>query len=211
MPMCFNLFSDLRELLLNNQTEIFRIIKLLFTELSWIHKVTYIDVEFIPIPIPEYTNDKSAFDVMILVEDKNGYKGLITIESKYTDLLGSNTSSNKKDRNKIKDDLIKNNKIFDPKLTELLIQKGYKQIHRNYLLTYIYAKKNKFKHFTNIVISPKDDKLSVKEIEDLKSHLLQKESTIMKISLEEIVERGLNCNNKSISSVMNKFKSRYLG
>ena len=65
MPMCFNLFADLRELLLTNQSEVSRIVKSLFKELNWIDKVTYIDVEFIPVPISDYTNDRSAFDAMI--------------------------------------------------------------------------------------------------------------------------------------------------
>jgi PD-(D/E)XK nuclease superfamily len=206
MPMCFNLFSNLRELLLTDEKEVSLIIKSMFKELKWVEKVTYIDVEFIPVPISNYTDDKTAFDAMILVEDNKGKKGLISIETKYTDLLGSNTSA----KASLKDEIIENNKIFDPKLITELKNTGYKQIHRNYLLTYIFAKKNRFKHFANIVISPKDDSLSIKEIEQLKLHLLQKEDTILKIPLEKIIERGINCENKSISTVMSKFKIRYL-
>jgi hypothetical protein len=91
------------------------------------------------------------------------------------------------------------------------LKNGYQQIHRNYLLTYIFAKKNNFKHFTNVVISPKEDLLSVKEIEHLKSHLLQKNETIMKIPLEYVVERAIACNKENINKVMNEFKCRYLG
>ena len=36
MPMCFNLFSDLRALLLTDPKEVSRIVKLLFNELTWI-------------------------------------------------------------------------------------------------------------------------------------------------------------------------------
>jgi hypothetical protein len=60
------------------------------------------------------------------------------------------------------------------------------------------------------VISPKDDKHSVEEIDNFKNHLLQDKNTIMKISLENIVERGQNCGNNLIEQVMNKFKERYL-
>ena len=189
MPMCFNLFADLRELLLTNQSEVSRIVKSLFKELNWIDKVTYIDVEFIPVPISDYTNDRSAFDAMILVEDSIGKKGLISIETKYTDLLGTNTASSVS----LKDNIIKNNKIFDADQINTLKEDGYPQVHRNYLLTYVYAKKNTFKHFANVVISPKDDKHSVEEIDNFKNHLLQDKNTIMKISLENIVERGQNC------------------
>ena len=206
MPMCFNLFSDLRKLLLTNQKEVTLAVKEMFKELSWIDKVTYIDVEFIPIPTSDYTDDKSAFDAMILVEDENGKKGLISIETKYTDLLGSNTSS----KASLKNEIINDYKIFDSQLINELEEKGYQQIHRNYLLTYMFAKKNKFKHFSNVIISPKEDSLSVKEIENLHSHLLQKKDTIMKIPLEDIIDRGSYSTNKIISSAMNKFKQRYL-
>ena len=65
-------------------------------------------------------------------------------ETKYTDLLGSNTSS----KASLKDDIITENKIFDAELVNTLKEKGYQQIHRNYLLTYMFAKKNNFKHFS---------------------------------------------------------------
>lgn len=205
MPMCFNLFSDLRTLLLTNQNAVSSIVKLLFPELEWLEKVTYIDVEFIPTPIADYINDKSAFDAMILAEDKDGKKGLISIETKYTDLLGSNTSSNSITKN----ELISSNKIFSKNLVEELKENGYKQIHRNYLLTYSFAKRNKFKHFSNVVISPSDDVLSVEEINELHDNLLLDKKTIFKIELETFVNRGIESNIQPISDVFKKFKKRY--
>src|SRR3989339_1207309 len=94
MPMCFNLFSDLRELLMNNKDEGTKVIKQLFQEIPWIETAHEIEVEFIPIPIADYTNDKSAFDAVIFAENRKGIKSLISIETKYTDLLGSNTAAN---------------------------------------------------------------------------------------------------------------------
>ncbi len=206
MPMCFNLFSDLRKLLLEEPKETSRIIKLLFKEIDWIDKVTYIDVEFIPVPISDYTNDKSAFDALILVEDAKGIKGLISIETKYTDLLGSNVAKN----SNLKNEIITKGKFFDETLIAELKNKGYKQIHRNYLLTYAYAKKNKFKNFVNVVISPEEDKLSINEISEMKSHMLKNKDSIAKISLEEFVIRGVNAGNKDFAVLMEKFQKRYL-
>ena len=206
MPMCFNLFADLRQMLLDNRNETSRIIKHLFQEINWIGKVNYIDVEFIPTPINEYTNDKSAFDAMLIVEDINGNKGLISIETKYTDLLGSNSSSDSKTKNEI---LLKE-KIYDNELTIFLAKNGYQQIHRNYLLTYIYAKKNKFKHFVNIVLSPSEDDISQNEIDTMKKHMMKNHDTILKISLEKFVDRGIKCDNKEVSKIMEDFNNRYL-
>jgi hypothetical protein len=206
MPMCFNLFSDLRKMLLTDNAEVTEIVKLLFKEIDWIDEVNYIDVEFIPTPIKEYTNDKSAFDAMILVEDKKGKKGLISIETKYTDLLGSNISKYSETKNKI----LRDGKFLDEELMVELKEKGYKQIHRNFLLTYAYAKKNKFSNFVNIVISPEEDKLSIKEINELKNHMIKYKNNIFKISLEVIVQRAKGGKNKDISELMEKFYKRYL-
>lgn len=206
MPMCFNLFSDLRKMLINNQEETTKIIKLMFKEIESIEEVLYIDVEFIPIPIMDYTNDKSAFDAMILYEDKKGKKGLISIETKYTDLLGSNSS---KDLD-VKNQILEKGNFFDKELIAELKEKGYKQIHRNFLLTYIYAIKNKCSNFVNIVISPEEDNLSVKEIDELKNHMLKYKDNIFKISLEEVVRRAMVSSNSKIGGLMKKFKKRYL-
>ncbi len=206
MPMCFNLFSDLRTLLLSEPYSASKIIKEMFQELDWIETVTYIDIEFIPRPITAYTNDKSAFDAMILVTDDQGYKGLISIETKYTDLLGSNTAKH----TQTKDLLISANKIVDASYQSYLLTNGYQQIHRNYLLTYSFAKKHGYKHFANVVISPKEDSLSVQEIEDFKKHLLLDRRTILKIPLETMVARAIETNDDQIVPVMEKFRERYI-
>jgi hypothetical protein len=206
MPMCFNLFSDLRKMLLTNEPEVSNIIKLMFKEIDWIYKVTYIDVEFIPTPIKDYTNDKSAFDAMILVEDTKGKKGLISIETKYTDLLGSNTSSD----SDIKNSILEKGKFFDEELINNLKTNGYKQVPRNFILTYAYAKKNKLSHFANVIISPKEDQLSIKEIVELKQHMTKYDNCIFKISLEEIVQRAKERKNQEIDFLMTNFYNRYL-
>lgn len=207
MPMCFNLFSDLRELLVTDSKRASVVIKRMFQEIGWIDTVTYIDVEFIPRPITNYTNDKSAFDALVLVKDRHGAKGLIAIETKYTDLLGSNTAKHTETKNR----LLESNSIFDTEYSNYLINSGYDQIHRNYLLAYSYAKKHGYKHFTNLIISPKEDTISVKELNELQQHLILDKSTIMKLDLESIVQRAITCNDGSISWVMEKFWGRYLG
>lgn len=206
MPMCFNLFSDIRHLLFDNPVECSLVVKSLFQELNWIDRVTYVAVEFIPTPLDRYTDDKSAFDAMILVVDENGEKGLISIETKYTDLLGSNSSS----RTKAKDDLIVESDLFDADTTANLIKNGYKQIHRNFLLTYKYAKVNKIKNWANVVISPSEDKRSAKEIENLKLSLKRHNGCIFKIDLEEFVIRGNSLQNERIQTIYSEIQKRYV-
>ena len=72
MPMCFNLFSELRELLISDKALCSEACKTLFKEINWISTVEYIGVEFIPTPIEQYTNDKTAFDAVLIVKDENG-------------------------------------------------------------------------------------------------------------------------------------------
>jgi hypothetical protein len=203
MPMCFNLFSDLRQLLIDDSKEASRIVKELFFEIPWIDEVRFIDIEFIPTPIENYTNDRSAFDAMIIVKDVEGKKGLISIETKYTDILGDNVSSNS-DK---KDELSK--RIFSKRLTEQLKNEGYKQIHRNFLLTYSYATNNHFKHFVNVIISPKEDVLSLNQISELRNEMIKNKDSLIKISLEDIVNRGINSKNEYFSNLMKEFENRY--
>lgn len=207
MPMCFNLFSDLRKLLENDRAEASRILKLMFREIGWIGTVTEIDVEHIPTPIEDYTGDKSAFDAMILVDTPDNRKGLISIETKYTDLLGSNTASS----SDIKDQLVSKGDFFNEELKRELRDKGYKQIHRNFLLTYAYARKHGCGYFVNVVISPEEDSASVREIEEMKLKMTRYAECIRKIGLKEFVGRGERCGNEEVEGVMEKFGKRYLG
>jgi len=206
MPMCFNLFSDLRKLLHENPAESSRIAKELFPEIPWIDLLLDVDVEFIPVPIADYTNDKSAFDAMLLVQDADGNRGLISIETKYTDILGGNTAKDSITKNA----LVEQGDFFDENLKAELRETGYKQIHRNFLLTYAYALKQGFSHFVNIVISPEEDHLSVAETDGLHQHMTKYQDRIFKIPLETVVERGINCNNADYSQIMSRFKERYI-
>ena len=206
MPMCFNLFSDLRKLLRENPEEASRIARELLKEIPWIERLHEVDVEFIPTPIKDYTNDKSAFDAMLIVEDKEGRKGLISIETKYTDILGGNASKDSATKNA----LVEQGDFFDEELRAELGRKGYLQIHRNFMLTYAYATKQDFYHFANVVISPEEDKLSEAEIDELRRHMTQYRDCILKVPLEAVVERGLQSGNDSYAEVMRRFRERYI-
>lgn len=206
MPMCFNLFSDLRELLITDKDSCSKLCKSLFKEINWIESVEYIGVEFIPIPIEQYTNDKTAFDAVFLVKDRDGKKGILSIETKYTDLLGSNSSKNTEK----KDELIENYKIFLPEAADSLKKNGYKQIYRNYLLTFAYARAHKYKNFCNIIISPSEDKISKNELIELKNCLTKNKNSIIKIDLEEFIDRGCSSNIGGIKSIYHKLKKRYI-
>ena len=206
MPMCFNLFSDLRVLLTSDSKAASDIVRQMFSEINWIDELTYVDVEFIPVPLADYTNDRTAFDAMLLVKDKNGRRGLISVETKYTDVLGENRSSDKR----VKDALITKHRIFDDGYRLQLKKTGFKQIHRNYLLTVAYAKAHKIPNYANIIVSPELDNLSSMEIDELNAHITTKRETLLRIPLEEVVSRGVKCGSRRFAGVMRKFRKRYI-
>ncbi|KAA3613616.1 MAG: hypothetical protein D8M58_17190 [Calditrichaeota bacterium] len=206
MPMAFNLFGLIRKFLEDQNPVATEIIKAAFPSIEWIDKVSFLDVEFIPRPIPNYTNDKSAFDVMILAKDGKGKEGIISIETKYTDLLGSNSSSQKEPD--IKKKLIKEERIFsDP----AYVPEKYSQLDRNFLLTLAYKKVHKLKYFEHVILSPKEDHHSHKEISAFKEILnTEFKNKIIKVDIEEFVERTNNCNSEEYEKLINKFYTRYL-
>jgi len=206
MPMCFNLFSDLRELLISDKASCSELCKSLFEEINWISSVEYIGVEFIPTPIEQYTNDKTAFDAVLIVKDAKGKKGILSIETKYTDLLGSNSSKNTDKKNEI----IEKYKLFSTETKTNLKKYGYKQIYRNYLLTFAFAKVNKYKNFCNIIISPSEDNLSKQELVELRNGLKKNKNSIIKIDLEEFVNRGISTNIEEMKIIFKELKKRYI-
>jgi len=203
MPMAFNLFGLIRKFLEDGNPAATDIIKIVFPDFKWVEKVTYLDVEFIPRPIGNYTNDKSAFDVMILAKDKKSNEGIISIETKYTDLLGSNSSSKRdlKDELVKKEDLVINRDVF---------KKGYSQLARNFLLTLAYKKVHKLKYFEHVVLSPQEDKHSLKEIEYFKTNLKKYHNYITKIDLENFVIRANESQSEEYRGLIKKFYIRYL-
>jgi len=193
-------------MLLSDEQECTRVIKTLFKEIKWIDSVKYIGVEFIPTPIEDYIDDKTAFDAIIITRSKSGKKGLISIETKYTDILGENSSA----RNEKKNRIIKKEALFSKGMTARLKSEGYKQIYRNFLLTYTYAKKNGFSNFCNVIISPWEDILSLQEMEELTASLVKHKDCVQKIDLEEFLERGICTGSAKLAGIYQTIKNRYI-
>ncbi len=203
MPMAFNLFGPLRRYIEDGNHDTTHIIKAVFPSLEWVDQVTYLDLEFIPKPSENYTNDKSAFDVMILAKDKKGQEGIISIETKYTDLLGKNSSSNRK----VKDDLAEKENLF---VDLSIFENGYSQLARNFLLTLAYKRIHKLKYFSHVVLSPYEDKHSNKEIDIFKQNLNKYHGNITKVELEDFVLRVKQSKINEYRKLINKFYIRYL-
>jgi hypothetical protein len=168
--------------------------------------VLYIGLEFIPVPTAPYIDDKTAFDAFIVVKDTRGRRGLVAVETKYTDLLGNNTSK----ESARKDDIVQNDGLFAPALAQQLATQGYSQLYRNFLLTYVYAKHHKLTHWANVTISPREDHRSKQEIAELVAGLSRYEQNVQKIDLDEFLRRGLVSGVASVAEVYKKVQARYL-
>ena len=101
-----------------------------------IYKIKEIGLEYIPTPIEQYTNDKSAMDAFITFYDKEGSEHIIAIETKYTDSLGTNSASGKGVVEK-QIQMLKDMNLLTEEGMQKLESKQihFSQLYRNFLLT----------------------------------------------------------------------------
>lgn len=165
MPMAFNLFHPLMMLHTQNPAAVDKMMQNAFPDLP-IYKIKEIGLEYIPTPIEQYTNDKSAMDSFITFYDKEGGEHIIAIETKYTDSLGTN---------KAKDNALKTQFAIESGLfTEEginQIKTNCTQIYRNFLLAAKFRGVNRLKDSYSIILAPKDHPSTEKEINSLKKYL----------------------------------------
>lgn len=205
MPMAFNLFHPLMMIMEKYPDKLNRMIMDLFPDLP-IDNVLEILIEYIPTPIREYTNDKSAMDAAILFSDKDKNEYIIAIETKYTDCLGTN---------KAKDNVLKMDAALESDLFTIeglrLINKGCIQIYRNFLLTEKFRMVNNLKDSFSIILAPKDHPSTNTEIESLRCYLKPENHYILKkYTLEDFTYNlSRNCPD-SFMPWLEWFNDRYL-
>jgi len=205
MPMCFNLFVPLRSAVRRGHAYVMRAFQYLLPQLN-IGQLINIEIEFIPVPIDEYINDKSAFDVFVEYRTSSGEKGCIGIETKYVDALGRNNPSDmgKKHRVAIETG------CFTPSGLDS-IKRSCPQLIRNFLLIEKYRLRHGFVFSHSLILSLKEDNESVEEIAALKK-LLRREtqSKIVKLSLEDFVDAVQRYCPELYRRWINEFYRRYL-
>ena len=205
MPLAFNLFHPLIMIKREHPKALNKMIQDAFPTLP-VSDVDDIKIEFIPTPIKEYTNDKSAMDAAIIFKDEKGNKYLLAIELKYTDSLGTNKAKD----NKLKyETAVELKQFFEDGL--IIIKDGCPQIFRNYLLTEKYKMVHGIKDAYSIILAPIDHPSTKKEIETLKSNLKPAfHYKIIKEDLEGFIKKlELNCPDE-YKDWLRKFSERYL-
>lgn len=207
-PMAFNLFHPLMLLLKQDPAMVTLAVRSVFRNFP-VFEVTEIGLEFIPTPIENYTNDKSAMDAYIKFVDNKGGKYIIAIETKYTDVLGVNEASHCEEQKQ----MLVDTSLFSADFEELLMGDKVKltQIYRNLLLTERYRMVEGLKDSYSVVLSPKEHPSTEEEIksvtEYLKSEFAYKLSAV---TLEDFVDAMIQYLPEYYAQVYERFRGRYL-
>ena len=207
-PMAFNLFHPLMLLLKQDPAMVTLAVRSVFRNFP-VFEVTEIGLEFIPTPIENYTNDKSAMDAYIRFVDNKGGKHIIAIETKYTDVLGVNEASHCEEQKQ----MLIDTGLFSADFEELLMGGKVKltQIYRNLLLTERYRIKERLKDSYSVVLSPKEHPSTEEEIKYVTDYL--KPEYVYKlsaVSLEDFVDAMIQYLPEFYAQIYESFRGRYL-
>jgi len=208
-PMAFNLFCPLIEMLNNGRAELVtKLISSVFPILS-IGKVTEIELEYLHTDVEKYLNDRTAMDAIIRYTDLSMLPCFIAIETKYTDVLGTNSARDTKKQK----ELIKQLGFFKPDSETALLndEKPISQIYRNFLLSECYRIKESAHECHSIVLSPKDHPTTEEEVRSLQDELLpQYKYKIQALSLEDFIEHIVAVCSPEDAKPFMWFRDRYL-
>lgn len=206
-PMAFNLFAPLRSMLEKYPEIATSVIKSAF-DIYPIHKVTDVDLEFIPDNYMSLVGDKSAMDAIIRFIDVDGRECFIAIETKYSENLGVNEAS-KKERaleniralNCFRPDI--ENRISDGKIR-------LTQIYRNFLLSEMYGHESGLES-CSLILAPERHPSTAKEVSSLSEELKPEfRHKICSVSLEDVLDRIISNSPEEYRSIFEKFVDRYL-
>lgn len=215
-PMAFNLFCPLRQMLDESREIATKVIKAVLPDYP-IHKVTKVELEFIPKNYLELTGDKSAMDAIIGFEDEQGKGGFIALETKYSENLGTNAAydidenGNKKPRSQ-NIEAIKELKCFTPDVENSIMEgtTPLTQIYRNFLLSETYGHRKGLLSYS-IILAPKRHPSTKRELESLTNGLREEyKNKIEKIDLEDFVERIISVCPVEYATIFERFYDRYL-
>jgi hypothetical protein len=206
MPLAFNLFYPLMQLLKIDVQKASEIIASLFPNLN-IERVDKIEIEFIPTPITNYTNDKSAMDAVVFFTDKNGGQNIIAIEVKYTDSLGTNKAS----ENQLKYEVAKDSKLFTEAGLKQ-IEAGCTQIFRNFLLTEKYRMVHNLANSYNVILAPTQHPSTESEINAIKKYFSEQcpKDKLIKYDLESFTKTIEESAPTELKQWLTWFRNRYL-
>ena len=208
-PMAFNLFCPFIEMWdKGKEIEVTSIFQAVFPG-KGIERVVKVELEYLHTDIENYLNDKTAMDSIIRYIDDEGRNSFIAIETKYTDVLGTNSPS----KTKLHKEWIKKLAVFEKKSEKELLndEKPISQIYRNFLLTESYGVKEDANRYYSVVLAPAQHPTTLKEVKSLKDELKPEfQYKISSVTLEDFIEKTLENCPQSEAAPFIYFKNRYL-
>lgn len=160
-----------------------------------IDTILRIYIEYVPKPKENYLNDKTAFDVFIEYKHIDGSNGCLGIEVKYTEQeypCGKKEQLEISNELSIYNQLTKRIGIYSNEALELLKTPKYKQVWRNQLLGERFIEINSsFRHFTSLMVFPKNNTHFLQVCKDYVSFLKEEYSNrFLAITFEDFIEAG---------------------
>ena len=215
-PMAFNLFCPLRQMREESPEVATQVIKAALPDYP-IHRVTDVDLEFIPEKYTELTGDKSAMDAIIKFVDSDGRGGFIAIETKYSENLGTNAAYKRDESGKKVPrtqcvNAIKKLQCFTPDVENSIMEgtTPLTQIYRNFLLSETYGHRKGLLSYS-IILAPKRHPSTKRELDSLTNGLCDEyKEKIEEINLEDFVNRIISVCPEEYKSVFERFHDRYL-
>ena len=215
-PMAFNLFCPLRQMREDSPEVATQVIKAALPDYP-IHRVTDVDLEFIPEKYTELTGDKSAMDAIIKFVDSDGSGGFIAIETKYSENLGTNVAYDRDENGqkipRVKTiEAVKKLRCFKPDIEKQIVEgkKGLTQIYRNFLLSEMYGLDEEIQSYS-IILAPNKHPSKDKEFNTLHNELCEEyQHKIKRIDLEDFVNKIISVCPEESKSVFERFHDRYL-
>ena len=215
-PMAFNLFCPLRQMREESPEVATQVIKAALPDYP-IHRVTDVDLEFIPEKYTELTGDKSAMDAIIKFVDSDGRGGFIAIETKYSENLGTNAAYKRDESGKKVPrtqcvNAIKKLQCFTPDVEKRIMEGDtpLTQIYRNFLLSEMYGFEEGLLSYS-IILAPNGHPSTERELESLTNGLREEyKNKIKEIKLEDFVERIISICPEEYATIFERFYDRYL-
>ena len=211
-PMAFNLFCPLMRMLQESPDVATEVVKAALPMFP-IHRLTEVELEFIPENYLELTGDKSAMDAIVRYENHSGKKGFIAIETKYSENLGNNAAMDSTGRPRAQAvNAIKSLHCFNPDIERRINDGKIKltQIYRNFLLSESYALKEGLESYS-IVLAPERNRSTAREVASLENELSPEyKCKIRAVSLEDFTGRLIDASSGEYRDIFERFFDRYL-
>ena len=214
-PMAFNLFVPLMSIVHTDEgkSKLAKVVAehIINSDSSAFSKITEVGIEFIPPYYSECLNDKTAMDAYFMYERTDGKHGLIAIETKYTDILGTNPASNPSFAIRQATENIGISQLLTNEGIEGITKRDIKlsQVYRNFLLTETVRLHEHLDDSISIVLSPKGNMSNEEDernlIEILKDEYKYK---FQSVTLESFVSALIR--EFPDTDLFRRFENRYL-